>query len=377
MGDQELSSPPPPPRAKQQRRLAPSHPLWELTRSRLLEFVREPETIFWVFVFPVLVAIALGIAFRVRPPDPFRVGLVGADRAVEHAAELLRAAPSVQAQRLSPPQAAAGLRTGKIDISVSALSAPGDPPSRADASGLVLRFDPTRPEGRAARLAVDDALQRAAGRADVLRIEEEHATAQGGRYIDFLIPGLVGLNIMGSAMWGIGYSVVLARRHKLLKRLAATPMRRSHYLLSWMLSRLLFLVPEVAVLLVFGWIVFGVRIHGSLLGLGLVALLGSLCFMGLALLVASRTSSTEAASGWMNAIQLPMWLLSGSFFSYERFPELSHPFIRLLPLTAFNDALRALVNEGATLGAVAWPVTVLGGWSALTFVLALKLFRWT
>jgi ABC-type multidrug transport system permease subunit len=181
---------------------------------------------------------------------------------------------------------------------------------------------------------------------------------------------------MGSAMWGTGYSVVLARRNRLLKRLAATPMRRTHYLLSFMVSRTLFLVPEVAALLAFGWIVFGVAIHGSVLGVGLVSLLGALAFMGLALLVAARTDSTEVASGWMNAIQMPMWLLGGAFFSYERFPEVVHPAIRLLPLTAFNDALRALMNDGAPLWAI-WPeLGVLTVWGAVSFALALRVFRW-
>jgi ABC-2 type transport system permease protein len=201
-------------------------------------------------------------------------------------------------------------------------------------------------------------------------------SAKGSRYIDFLIPGLIGLNVMGSSMWGIGYAVVLARRRRLLKRLAATPMRRSHYLFSYMFSRILFLVAEVALLVAFGWLAFGVAVRGSILAVTFVALLGSLSFMGLALLVAARPESTEVASGWMNAAMLPMWLLSGSFFSYERFPAAVQPFLKALPLTAFNDALRAVMNDGAALWQT-WPsLAVLAAWGAATFWLALKLFRW-
>ena len=365
-------------------RSKPAHPLVELTLARVLEFVREPETIFWVFGFPVLVAIALGIAFRVRPPEPSRVALVGSEPAVERAAELLRSSPDIAAERLGAPEAAQAIRTGKIDVAISAAaeaaSAEPSPPassSIAPPSGpLVFRFDPARPESRAARVAVADALERAAGRTDVIALHDETVTVQGGRYIDFLIPGLIGLNIMGSSMWGIGYAVVLARYRKLLKRLAATPMRRAHYLLSFMLSRLLFLVPEVAALIAFGWIVFGVAVRGSLLGVTLVAALGTLSFMGLGMLVASRTSSTEVASGWMNALQLPMWLLAGSFFSYERFPAVVHPLIRLLPLTAFNDALRALMNNGAPVHAIWHELLVLAIWGGVSFVVALRTFRW-
>ena len=233
-----------------------------------------------------------------------------------------------------------------------------------------------RPASRTARLAVDAALQGGLGRVDVADVEEQTVIEQGGRYIDFLIPGLIGLNIMGSSMWGIGYAVVLARRRKLIKRLAATPMRRSHYMLSYIFSRVVFLLAEVAALVAFGWLVFGVAVHGSLLWLGFISLLGGISFTGMALLVAARTDSTEVASGLMNAFMLPMWLLSGAFFSYERFPEVVHPVIQALPLTALNDAMRAVMNEGAPVLSTLPQVGVLAAWGALGFLLALRLFRW-
>jgi ABC-type multidrug transport system permease subunit len=241
---------------------------------------------------------------------------------------------------------------------------------------VTFRYDTSRAEGRAARLAADDALQRALGRPDPLETREERFAQPGNRYIDFLIPGLVGLNLMGSGMWGLGFAVVQARTRKLLKRFAATPMRRSHYLLSFMFSRLVGLVLEVVVVVGFGWLLFGVAVRGSILDLAMVSLLGSLTFAGVGLLVAARPRTIEGVSGWMNLVQLPMWLLSGTFFSYERFPAAAHPFIRALPLTALNDALRAVINNGAPLVA-SWPaVAVMAVWGAASFALALKLFRW-
>jgi ABC-2 type transport system permease protein len=181
---------------------------------------------------------------------------------------------------------------------------------------------------------------------------------------------------MGSCMWGMGYSIVDARRRKLLKRFAVTPMRRTHYQLSFMLSRLLFLAAEVAVIVTFGWLAFGVRVHGSVFALGAVALLSTFSFSGIALLIASRTESTEVASGWMNFVQMPMWLFSGSFFDYSRFPDAVQPLIKVLPLTAFNDAARAILNEGASIVSV-WPqVLILCAWGAVSFVVAVKVFRW-
>ncbi|MFH2008011.1 MAG: ABC transporter permease [bacterium] len=345
------------------------HPLWELTLARLREFGREPGAVFWTFGFPVLLAVGLGIAFRNQPPEKVRVAVVGKGAEADRTAERLANAKGITVVRLTQAKAGDSLGSGKVDLVVEAAPAGSPTP-------YLFRFDAARPASRNARLVVHDALQRALGRKDVAAVADRTVTKPGARYIDFLIPGLIGLNIMGSSMWGIGYAVVLARRRRLLKRLAATPMRRSHFLLSYMLSRIVFLAAEVVALVAFGWLVFDVAVRGNLLALGVISLIGALSFMGLALLVAARPESTEVASGWMNAAMLPMWLLSGSFFSYERFPEAVLPLIRGLPLTAFNDALRAVINNGASLWQT-WPeLAILTAWGAVTFTLALKLFRW-
>lgn len=344
------------------------HPLVELTRARLLEFLREPEAVFWVFVFPVLLAVALGIAFRNQPASTTSVGLTGQPDSVARVAALLATDPTLRVLTLAGTGTDQALRNGKVDVVLDVSD--GTSPT------ITYRFDPTRPESRTARLLIDDVLQRKLGRTDVARVEDRHVTAPGSRYIDFLIPGLVGLNLMGSGMWGLGFAVVQARVHKLLKRFAATPMRRGHFLLSFMLSRLVLLAGEVVAVIGFGWLLFGVAVRGTLFDLTVVSLLGAFTFGGLGLLVAARPRTIDGVSGWMNLVQLPMWLLSGSFFSYARFPEAVQPAIRLLPLTALNDALRAVINEGAPLHAT-WPqLLVMLAWGGISFVLALRLFRW-
>jgi ABC-type multidrug transport system permease subunit len=343
----------------------------ELTRARLVEFLREPEAVFWVFIFPVLLAVALGIAFRTKPVEKLRAAVVRTDPAAERLTALLSGSADLAVSVVASADAAQALRSGKIDVIVE-----GSRDQDRRPFSVTFRYDTSRAEGRAARLAADDALQRALGRPDPLETREERFAQPGNRYIDFLIPGLVGLNLMGSGMWGLGFAVVQARTRKLLKRFAATPMRRSHYLLSFMFSRLVGLVLEVVVVVGFGWLLFGVAVRGSILDLAMVSLLGSLTFAGVGLLVAARPRTIEGVSGWMNLVQLPMWLLSGTFFSYERFPAAAHPFIRALPLTALNDALRAVINNGAPLVA-SWPaVAVMAVWGAASFALALKLFRW-
>ena len=343
------------------------HPLIELTTMRVREFLREREAVFWVFVFPVLMTFALGIAFRNTAPDKTFVAIEAdaTNSSVSELAKVLSQYPEIISSVLPPEEAARALRSGKVAIVVK--------PANGSYS---LRFDPTRPESRTARLIVDDALQRARGRADVVTIEEERVTETGARYVDFLVPGLIGMNLMGSGLWGLGFTIVIARSRKLLKRFAATPMRRSHYLLSFMLSRLVFLLLEVAAVVVFAWLVFGFTVRGSWLSVSLIVLLGGFTFSGIGLLVAARPTTIEGVSGLMNFIMLPMWLLSGTFFSSERFPQVFQPFIKALPLTALNTLLRAVMNEGAPLWANWSQVAILLAWLLISFVVALKIFRW-
>lgn len=338
-------------------------PLLELTVARLREFVRETEAMFWVFAFPVLLALALGLAFRGKAPERIPVGVVSGPLSTA-TSNALGGSPALTVRVYAAADGREALRTGRISLLVE------------DDGGPVYRLDPTRPDARAARLEVDDALQRAAGRADPLAPRESPVTEPGSRYIDFLLPGLLGLNLMGTSMWGLGFSIVNARTKKLLKRLAATPMRRSEYLFSQMLARLLFLVFEVTVLVGFGWLAFGVEVRGSFAALALVSLVGAASFAGLGLLVASRTRTIEGVSGLMNLVMLPMWLLSGTFFSWERFPEAVHPFIRALPLTALNDALRAVMTEGRPLAGLGLELGVLVVTGAVSFLVAVRVFRW-
>lgn len=341
-------------------------PLWELTYARILDFVRQPAAMFWTFGFPVLLVVALGIAFRTRPPTPTHVAVPQAARNT-WIVEALAQDAGFAVHAVDAAAATALLRDGKADILLDT----------SDASPVVTyQFDAMRPESRTARLVVDAALQRARGRIDPVQVRDAEPPARGARYVDALVPGLIGWNLMGSSMWGIGYVVVTTRSQKLLKRFAATPMRRAHYLLSFVLSRLLFLGVEVAALVGFGVLAFDTVLLGSVGGFALVATLGALSFAGMALLVAARTSNVEVAQGLMNFVMLPMWILSGTFFSYDRFPAVLQPLIRILPLTALNDALRAIANHGAPLSSLGFEIAVLMAWGVGSFFVALRLFRW-
>ena len=335
----------------------------QLTLSKVRELVREPEALFWVFAFPIILAIALGIAFRNPGQEVLAVGVQnGAGH--ETVVTTLEDADGLRAVVLEPEDARRELRAGRVALVVI----PGDP--------VRLWYDPARQEGRLTRMRVNDALQVEAGRVDLVAIEEREMTERGSRYIDFLIPGIIGMNLMGTGMWGIGFYIVNARKKKLLKRLVATPMRRSNFLLGQMLGRLAFLVPEVAVVLLFAYFAFGVPIRGSVFSLVVVCILGALAFAGLGLLVASRARTIEGVSGLMNLVMMPMWILSGIFFSTSRFPEIMQPVVQVLPLTAVNDALRAVMLDGVSLAGVSGELLLVAGWTTATFAVALYFFRW-
>lgn len=340
--------------------------LAQLTLVRFREFLREPEAVFWTFAFPVILAFGLGIAFRNKPADELTIGVVRGTPAGDSLVTRLASATGLRVRAMSEDSAARALRTGEVAL-VAAASRAG---------GVEYRFDDTRPDGRAARAITDDALQRAAGRRDPVPVSERQIREKGSRYIDFVVPGLLGMNIMGGGIWGLGFAIVEARRKHLLKRLVSTPMRRAHYLASFLLSRFVFLILEVAVLVGSAALFFDVPVRGSLLQLLVVCLLSALAFGGLGLLIASRARTMEGVSGLMNLTMMPMWVLSGVFFSSANFPAAAQPFIRALPLTATNDALRATMLQGAGWGAVLPQLAVIALWLVGSFLLALRMFRW-
>src|SRR5215470_14629092 len=340
------------------------HPLIELALARLREFVREPEALFWAFFFPILMSVTLAIAFPGSGSKPAIVGIEPGEGAAAVRDALTHTAGAT-VRELQAGDELRALREGEVHLVV----VPGHPPT--------YRFDPAREESCVARLLVDDALKKAAGRSDPWSARKEPVQVPGSRYVDRLIPGIVGLNIMGTSMWGIGFSIVQARMRKLLKRLVASPMRKREYLLAQVGRRLVLLAPEAGVPLLFGVLALGLPVRGSLVTTSIVCLVGALAFGGVGLLLASRARTFEAISGLMNMTMVPMWVLSGVFFSSSNFPQAVQPLIQALPLTALIDALRSVVLDGAGLAAVSRELAVLASWGLGGFAIALRIFRWT
>ena len=350
-------------------------PIWQLTLSRLREFLRQPAAVFWVYGFPIIMMLSLGMAFRENVSEDIRVDVVGSQGSE------VRSQESASSISTEVQKALAGdskfkvvmqpaedwrkrLQAGKTDLVIEIAP-----------DGQYQMWDePHRTESRMARYAVQAALL--SKQTSSPATEVKHLQQAGSRYIDFLLPGMIGLGLMGGGLWGVGFVVVDMRVRKLLKRFLATPMRRSDFLLAIMFSRFFFTLADIAVLLVFGWLVFGTRVEGSYLDLTAAVVLGAAAFAGIGLFVASRAQTLETISGLMNLVMLPMWVFSGVFFSSERFPEVVQPIINVLPLTALNQLLRGIMLEGEGLLHFWRQLLILGGYAAITFAIALRIFRW-
>jgi ABC-2 type transport system permease protein len=345
-------------------------PLAQLTLNRLREFVREPAALFWVYGFPILLALGLGLAFRDRPVESIPVDVAtdghAGRAAAEECARQLAADGRLKVTLTTLGEGRNRLRTAKTGLVMVPTAA---------APGYEVWADPNRPDSALARAAVDAAMLRA-GNPKAVAPAVRESDEPGGRYIDFLLPGLIGTGLMGGGLFGVGFMIVDLRVRKLLKRYVATPMRRRDFLLSLMLSRLLFVVADVAVLLLAGYLLFGVTVRGDWLALAVLVLLGGVAFTGVGLLIASRARTTETVGGLMNLVMLPMYVLSGVFFPVSHFPDAIQPVIQALPLTALINGLRAVINDGASWPALAVPGGVLAAWAVASFALALRLFRW-
>jgi ABC-type multidrug transport system permease subunit len=344
-----------------------SSPLWQLTVSRFKEFLREPAALFWVYGFPIILTLILGLAFRNRPVEKVKVDVPAGTPGVEKLVAALGNDPQID---LAKDHDEATCRNRLRTATTALVILPS-----AAAPGYEYLFDPTRPECAIARNAAEAALLR---HADPNRPEPKQVTFDepGGRYIDFLIPGLIGMNLMGGGLFGIGFLFVDMRVKKLLKRLLATPMKKQDLFLSVTIGRFVFVFIDVAFFLTFAYVAFDIQVRGNWLALLVMILLGAFCFSGIGLLIGSRASRMEVAAGLMNAVMMPSWLLCGVFFSAKNYPDWMQPIIQALPLTQVNNGLRAVINDGAGFEVVWLPALILLAWTVFSFVLARKLFKW-
>ncbi|MCF8025336.1 MAG: ABC transporter permease, partial [Desulfobacteraceae bacterium] len=369
--------------------------LCHLTVAHFKELIREPAVIFWGIVFPMLISLGLGMAFTQKGGIEHHVGVIAEKEASEtgdlqikdflsrHAEKFSDAENRFQGYRLviENPQmgnttfiftetdwssAIVRLKRGRLNLIVEDTG-----------GGIRYHFDPSNPDAELAYLKLSKVLE---GGSSVQKPEVarkiEPLTVTGTRYIDFLVPGLIAMGAMMSCMWGISYGMIDKRSKKLLRRMVATPMRRSHFLIALMAVRIAMNIIEAVLLFVFAWLVFDISVKGSIPALAVIFLSGNIAFCGLAIFVSSRTANTEVGNGLINAVVLPMTVLSGIFFSYYNFPEAVVPIIRKLPLTLFTDGIRSIFTEGAGFAQTGFSSIILLAFGAFFFSIGLRVFRW-
>ncbi|HZZ80106.1 MAG TPA: ABC transporter permease [Gemmataceae bacterium] len=340
-------------------------PLGQLVAARMREFAREPHAIFWVYGMPLVLATVLGVAFRsVKPPPP-------------HVDVLATRNPEVA------KQVASTLEKNDFKVEIHDREECEKRLTRGDSVMYVaitgsteyeFVYDPANKEATAARYWTESLLLHKYANVTTTPLEPK---SPGARYVQFLLPGLIGTNIMGGGLFGLGFLLVDMRVRKLFKRLVATPMRHSDFLLAMVASRLLLLIPEMTCILTIGYFAFDLEIRGSILTLALVIFCGAATFSGIGLLIGSRTEKTETATGLINfTMVLPQWLLSGVFFSSSNFPDAAQPFINALPLTQLIKALREVILEGKGLLDVSGRLAILLAYAVVAYVLALRWFKW-
>jgi ABC-type multidrug transport system permease subunit len=360
--------------------------LYQLSVAQFLETIREPEVLFWGMLFPVLISIGLGLAFTQQSELKFQVLVVEKNETELDSLLRLYAQPgekdgqSVYTWKLTDPTlgnteftfihserqpAIVALKRGEADVIVS------------DSLGKVrYHFDPHNSQAQLVYLKLSSLLQSPAGAAGSGQTDVEPLTLRGVRYIDFLVPGLITFGIMSSIMWGISYTIIERRSQKLLRRMVATPMKKSNFLIALMFVRIGMNVVEALTLFFFAWLLFDIHIQGNIGALVVLFLAGNVAFTGIGVLISSRTSKTEVGTGWINAVTMPMLILSGIFFSYHNFPQWSLGVIKLLPLTALTDGVRSIFNEGGGWAEILTPSIALSLFGLVCFVAGMRLFKW-
>jgi len=369
--------------------------LWQLIIALFREIIREPGVLFWGILFPILMSAGLGLAFTKKADVTRKIAVITSSEkpgALSESKILNDFLTSCEKN----PEVKQGEWQWKYTVSDKKLgnsiflfySMKWDEAMMLLKRGTVnvllsgnndsieYHFDPMNSDAELTYLKISNRL----GKGDIAEIETNSEirplTITGTRYIDFLVPGLITMGVMMSCMWGISYGIIEKRSKKLLRRLVATPMKKSHFLIALITVRIVMNFIESAVLLIFALFAFNMTVQGDITALILLYLAGNIAFAGLAVLISSHTSNTEVGNGLINFVVMPMMVLSGIFFSYQNFPDWSLGVIRNLPLTMLTDGVRSIFNEGAGYPQVALPILILSSIGVIFFTVGLKIFKW-
>ena len=370
--------------------------LWQLISALFREIIREPGVLFWGILFPIMMSLGLGLAFTKKADVIRKVAIINigeksasgsensviagflqknCERNVQGVPDTWQWKYTIRDKKLGNSvflfynmkwdEAVKLLKRGTINVLLLGMN-----------DSVEYHFDPMNPDAQLTYLKLSTIVGKGEVQPVQSSTEIKPLTVTGTRYIDFLVPGLIAMGVMMSSMWGISYGIIEKRSKKLLRRLVATPMKKSHFLIALITVRITMNFIESLVLFLFALFAFKMTIQGNISALVLMFLAGNIAFAGIAVFVSSHTSNTEVGNGLINFVVFPMMVLSGIFFSYQNFPDWSLPFIKNLPLTMLADGIRSIFNEGAGYHEIALPVLILLAIGTLFFTVGLKIFKW-
>jgi ABC-2 type transport system permease protein len=366
-----------------------------LTLANFKEMLREPGVLFWGIVFPILMSLGLGIAFNTKSDVIRKIGIIGNTDSIFKDTSLLihkfLAVKTIKSYNekektdnylfrienkklgntnfhfriLTWNDAVMELKRGKISLVME---------EKNDSVNYL--FDPANPDAQLTYIRLSQIFGSRDFVSDENDVNIKPLTLEGTRYVDFLVPGLIAMGIMMSIMWGVSYTIIERRSKKLLRRMVSSPMKKSHFLISIIAVRVCMNFIEGCLIFFFAFLVFGIRIQGSLPALLLVFISGNIMFSGLAVFISSKTSKTEIGNALINLVVMPMMLLSGIFFSYHNFPDWMITVIQKLPLTMVADDIRSIFIEGAGIAQIATHCLILCLGGIIFFTAGIRIFKW-
>jgi ABC-2 type transport system permease protein len=343
--------------------------LWTIFKARNYEFFRDREAFGWNFIFPFLIILGFAVIFKGDYQSAYKVGVFPVSTSVPIEEAIGALPPSfsdIEAiSWVGFESVDAGLKTlkhHKIDLLIE-----------GDTNPLRYWASETSPKSKIVERLLLGSLSSGIPQAIV---DKKDIVGLPVRYIDWLFPGILGMNMMFSALYGVGWVVVRYRKNGVLKRLKATPLTAFEFLSAQLLSRIFVLMFTLTVVWIGSDWILDFTVYGNLFHLFLVFLTGSICMTALGLVVASRGTSEEFANGLLNFICWPMMFLSEVWFSIEGAPDWLKAFAKIFPLTHILTAARKVMNEGLGLLDVAPEMTILLSMTLLFLLGGASFFSW-
>lgn len=329
-------------------------------RARFREFYRDTASWAWNLIMPVLIIIGFAFIFSGDEEALFKVAVLQQENASVQMQRFLDTDHVQFIKITNLDEAIVKVQRHQFDLLLDLSAAPRYWVNQHSANGSVV-----------------EKLLREALSTERVDINRELVTGRDIRYVDWVMPGVLAMNMMFSCLWGVGWVVVRYRKNGVLRRLQATPLTAFEFLSAQVIARLIIITVVTLLVFIGADLVVGFTMRGSYLALFLVFFSGAACLTSMGLIVATRLKTEEVADGLLNLISWPMMIFSGVWFSMEGTHSMAQFLSNLFPLTYLVDAARRIMIDGAGIVGVIFEIGLLSGLTLLLLTISAKLFRWT